>query len=86
MELTAKKVSEFKIEVTKIEPKTTVIEYDIKFLREQKKAIKEQKAQFIAARDAEIAEIDLLLLHCKEKGVIEEEIKEIETTTKQPQS
>ena len=63
------KLSANSISVSKEEVKTTETTYDYDFLIKQRESIQAQKAQQIADRDRELAEIDLLLAECVKLNV-----------------
>ena len=67
MEVTKLAASSISVSKEVITPTTTTYEYD--YLVKQRLAILAQKAQQIADRDKEIAEIDLLLAECVELNV-----------------
>jgi hypothetical protein len=74
----AVRIDDFKIRITKTEvPVVTEHEYDINFLLQQKKNIQAQKDAFDAARDAELKEVEELLQHCSDQGIVEKPVEEI---------
>lgn len=73
------KVDEKTLEV--VEPVKTIkkkTRYTRKYLKAQKKAIKEDKEKYVAARNAEIEFIDALLLEMDKAGIIDEKEDETE--------
>lgn len=73
------KVDEKTLEV--VEPVKTIekkTRYTRKYLKAQKKAIKEDKEKYVAARNAEIEFIDALLLKMDKAGIIDEKEDETE--------
>ena len=65
-----KKIDEFTIEVTKeIPAKADVKKYDYNFLLSQKKAIENDLAKFVAARQAELTEVNALITECEKLGI-----------------
>jgi hypothetical protein len=76
MDTTARKVSDTKIEVTKtIKAHDEIHEYELDFLLKQVEAVTKQKADYCAARDAELAELKHLISHCTDLGIKSVEIK-----------
>lgn len=69
MEVT--KVDDNSIEVTKTETKETVNTYDYGFLKQQLVDIQAQKDKDNTLRDAEIAEVNALILEADKLGVTE---------------
>lgn len=63
------KVDASTIQVTKTETATSVRAYDYGFLTQQREAIQQQKDRDNLARDAELAEVDALLLAADKLGV-----------------
>ena len=68
MEVT--KLTASSISVSKEEVVTTETSYEYDYLVKQREAILAQKAQQIADRDKEIAEIDALLAECAKLNVV----------------
>lgn len=66
---TIEKVSENEIEVTKTETVTNTYRHTFEYLTSQREAIETQKAEQIAQRDEELAEIDGLLVECGKLNV-----------------
>ena len=79
MEVTKLTASSIRVSKEVITPTTTTYEYD--YLIKQRASIEAQKAQQIADRDKELAEIDLLLAECVKLNVVAEPIKEIKQIT-----
>ena len=67
MEITKLTASSIRVSKEVITPTTTTYKYD--YLVKQRVAILAQKAQQIADRDKELAEIDLLLAECAKLNV-----------------
>lgn len=63
------------ISVSKEEVKTTATTYDYDFLVKQRESIQAQKAQQIADRDRELAEIEMLLGECDRLEVVAKPIE-----------
>jgi len=79
MEITKLTASSISVSKEVITPTTTTYEYD--YLVKQRVAILAQKAQQIADRDKELAEIDLLLAECVKLNVVAKTIKETKQIT-----
>jgi len=75
MEIT--KLSANSISVLKEEVKTIETTYEYDYLVKQRASIEAQKAQQIADRDKEIAEIDALLAECVKLNVVAKPIEEV---------
>lgn len=68
MEVT--KLSENAISVSKVETQIIETNYEYDYLVKQRASIEAQKAQQIADRDKELAEIDALLAECVKFNVV----------------
>lgn len=74
----ATQVDEYTIQVTKQTVQTVVQKYDYAFLLAQKKAIEEDLAKYVAARQAELAEVNALIAECERLGIKQkQEIKDV---------
>ena len=71
MEKTYRKTEEDKLEVVKTKEITNTAVYDITFLKEQLISIQEQKEKQIAERDAELEEVETLILECGKLNIVE---------------
>lgn len=72
------KIDENTIQVEKEEIKTSVNKYDYNFLLSQKEAIEKQRDEYVAARQKELDEINLLISEAEKLGVkAREEAKEL---------
>lgn len=68
------KISDTEIEVTKTAPVQTVkTKYERKFIREQIRAIKASRDEFVAQRNVEIDECQEILAEMDRAGVVEVE-------------
>lgn len=77
----ATKVDEYTIQVTKEVVQTTVQKYEYNYLLAQKNAIEEDLAKYVAARQAELAEVNALIAECERLGIKQKpEPKEEEIT------
>jgi electron transfer flavoprotein alpha subunit len=65
----ATKVDKFTIQVTKEVVQTTVQKYEYNYLLAQKNAIEEDLAKYVAARQAELAEVNALIAECERRGI-----------------
>jgi len=73
-----RKIDEYTLEVIEeIPARENVRTYDYNFLLAQKKAIETDLEKFIAARQAELKEIDTLITECEKAGIKPKEEKEI---------
>jgi hypothetical protein len=80
MDTTAKKIDEFTVQITKVIPAhDEVHEYDLKFLLKQRDDIQKSKDDFCALRDEELKEVNHLIWHCEQEGLIvkEESIEKV---------
>lgn len=60
--ITARKIDNFTAEITEVkDPVTTVAKHKLRYLRQQRKAVVDSKAAFVAARNVEIAYLDDLI-------------------------
>ena len=75
MKITKLTASSISVSKEVITPTTTTYEYD--YLVKQRAAILAQKAQQMADRDRELAEIDLLLGECVKLNVTAEKVNPI---------
>jgi len=68
--MNVKKIDENTIEVTKTIPvKEEVTKYDYNFLIAQRKAIQADLDKYVAARQAELAEVNALIAECEKLGI-----------------
>jgi hypothetical protein len=79
MKITKLTASSISVSKKVITPTTTTYEYD--YLIKQRASIEAQKAQQIADRDRELAEIDELLGECAKLNVVANPIEEIKQIT-----
>ena len=70
---TYKKIDDNTIEVTKTPVvKPTTAKYEVGYLKSQRENIIKQRDEFVAQRDLELAEVQLLIDKCKELNITEE--------------
>ena len=65
------KVSDSELKVIDVKTESVENVYNLNFLLEQKKTITAQKIREMAQRDKELAEVDNLIVKCKELGIVE---------------
>lgn len=74
-----KKIDEYTIEVTKIEPaKEVKFKYDLLYLLHQREAIQNDIARFMAERQKELDEVNALIAECEKLGIKPKVEKEID--------
>jgi len=59
-------------------------EFTPEYLKQQREAILKQKAEQIAQRDQEIADIDAYLAECEKLGVVEKVVEPVEEPIEEP--
>jgi hypothetical protein len=74
MDTTATKIDENTVRIIKtVAAHDEVHEYKLDFLLKQKADIEKQRDDFVAAREAELKEVDHLIWHCEQEGIKVEE-------------
>jgi hypothetical protein len=80
MDTTARKIDDYTIEISKAIPAyDKKDQYDLKFLLKQRDDIQKSKDDFCALRDAELKEVNHIIWHCEQEGLIikEEPIEKV---------
>jgi hypothetical protein len=72
-----RKVDDYTLEATKTVTETKVNTYDYDFLLRQRDAIQAQKDEQMKARDAELKEVNELIVECEKRGITKRPVEDI---------
>jgi hypothetical protein len=76
--ITVSKIDETTIQVSKEIPVSVdVAKYDLNFLLAQKKAIESDLAKYTNDRNAELAEVNMLIAECEKLGIKPKVVEEV---------